>query len=81
MTEGHQFSPGLSLHQKRLQFLVATMDLGIDSKSFSRFLRDAVEIEEQHLAVVNSILSQSEIQLKKRAIMQADLVRLILDYF
>lgn len=70
-----------TLSMQRIQLIKATQNLGIDRKSLSSFLKNAIDIEEKALSIMEPVISEHELYRRRRDIMQADLIRLILDYF
>lgn len=71
--------PDLALD--RIQLIKATQNLGIDRRSLASFLKLAIETEEKHLLMIDGILSDVELYERKQGIKQADLIRLIYEYF
>lgn len=75
----HTSVPDLALD--RVQLIKATQNLGIDRKSLASFLKQAIETEEKHLSMIDGIVSDFEMYERKQGIKQADLIRLIYEYF
>lgn len=70
-----------AIQTKRLNFIRAAQALGIDRERFTLFLQNAISTEETHLQIAESILTNHELSERRKSVMEADLVRLIFEYF
>jgi hypothetical protein len=70
-----------SIKQKRLDFIIAAQNLGIDKYSLAHFLENAISTEEKFLETAQPAISLPEYKERTRGLMEADLVRLILVHF
>lgn len=70
-----------SVQSRRLALIIAAKNLGIDCESLCNFLGQAIEIEEKHLLLIGGSLSTIELKSRERSIMEAHLIKIILEHF